>query len=126
MLFFQRTGISCGGIISPGLMAMELDNFPGLAVSLGAALITWLLLALAMRAWGVFGRQRLALALALALAIKMLLSFWGLAPSLWLGWVVPGLMGADFQRQDFVPTISGAVGVAVAAAMGSEILFRLF
>ena len=125
MLFFQRTGLSCGGIISPGLLAMELDNLPGLAVSLGAALATWLLLALAGRYWGLFGRQRLALALALALVIKIALSSLGLAPSLWLGWVVPGLMGADFQRQGFVPTISGAFCVAVAAAMSAGILFAI-
>ena len=125
MLFFQRTGLSCGGIISPGLIAMDLGNTPGLAVSLGAALLTWLLLALAVRAWGVYGRQRLALALALALVIKIALSLFQIGPSLWLGWVVPGLMGADFQRQGFVPTISGAFCVAVAAAMSSGIVFAI-
>ncbi|MGD8562372.1 MAG: poly-gamma-glutamate biosynthesis protein PgsC/CapC [Desulfarculaceae bacterium] len=126
MLFFQRTGISCGGIISPGLMAMEMDNPLGLVVSLAAALLTWGLLTGAVRVWGVFGRQRVALAMALALVIKIILSMFYPVPSLWLGWVVPGLMGADFQRQGFIPTISGAVCAAVAAAMCAGLLFSLF
>jgi poly-gamma-glutamate biosynthesis protein PgsC/CapC len=126
MLFFQRTGISCGGIISPGLMAMEMDNPLGLAVSLAAALLTWGLLAWTVRVWGVFGRQRVAMAMAMALVIKIILSIFYPVPSPWLGWVVPGLMGADFQRQGFIPTISGAVCAAVAAAMSAGLLFSLF
>jgi poly-gamma-glutamate biosynthesis protein PgsC/CapC len=126
MLFFQRTGLSCGGIITPGLIAMEMDNPLGLAFALGAALVTWILLAGVVRLLGIFGRQRLAAAMALALVVKILLSFFPASPSLWLGWVVPGLMGADFQRQGFVSTFAGALGAGVAAAMIVRLLSAVF
>lgn len=126
MLFFQRTGLSCGGIISPGLIAMEMDNPLGLAASLAAALLTWGLLSWAVRILGLFGRQRVAAAMVLALAIKMLVSAFYPMQSLWLGWVIPGLMGADFQRQGFVPTVAGAFCTGAAAAMSAVLLFSLF
>lgn len=126
MLFFQRTGLSCGGIISPGLIAMEMDNPLGLAASLAAALLTWGLLAWAVRIWGPFGRQRVAAAMVLALAIKMLVSAFYPIQSLWLGWVIPGLLGADFQRQGFMPTVAGALCAGAAAAISAGLLLSLF
>ena len=37
--------------------------------------------------------------------------------SLWLGWVVPGLIGADMQRQGPVSTLTAVVSVSIATIM---------
>lgn len=52
---------------------------------------------------------------------QQLVSVWG-ETSLWLGWVVPGLIGADVQRQDVIPTLTGVVSVSIATAMAVQLL----
>jgi poly-gamma-glutamate biosynthesis protein PgsC/CapC len=117
MFYHQRTGWACGGIITPGVVAMYIGDPLKLAVSLAAGLATWLLLELLVRFSGVYGRQRLAAALLIALALRYpLVPLWGEA-SLWLGWVVPGLIGADMQRQGAPATLAAIVSVSLAAAM---------
>jgi hypothetical protein len=48
-------------------------------------------------------------------------SVWG-ETSLWLGWVVPGLIGADIQRQGVQTTLIAVVAVSVATAMSVQLL----
>jgi hypothetical protein len=117
MVYYHRTGWACGGIITPGVAAMYIGDPLKLAVSLAAGLATWLLLELLVRLSGIFGRQRLAAALLIALALRYpLVPLWGEA-SLWLGWVVPGLIGADMQRQGAPATLAAIVSVSLATAM---------
>lgn len=117
MLFYRQTGWSSGGIITPGVIAMYAPDPARIGVALLGGLVTWLLLEALVRATGVYGRQRLAAAMLIALALRYpLVAVLG-ESSLWLGWVVPGLVGADMQRQGIVPTLAGAVSVSIAAAL---------
>ena len=122
MLFYQRTGWACGGIITPGVIAMYAPDPGRIGVALLGGLVTWLLLEALVRVTGVYGRQRLAAAMLIALALRYpLVTLWGEA-SLWLGWVVPGLIGADMQRQGVVTTLAGALSVSIAAASAVYLL----
>jgi poly-gamma-glutamate biosynthesis protein PgsC/CapC len=122
MFYYQRTGWACGGIITPGIVAIYIANPDKLAVSLAAGLVTWMLLELLVRQFSLYGRQRLASAMLIALALRYpLVSVLG-ESSLWLGWVVPGLVGADIQRQGLVPTLTAVVAVSVVTAMAVQIL----
>jgi poly-gamma-glutamate biosynthesis protein PgsC/CapC len=122
MFYYQRTGWACGGIITPGIVAIYVANPDKLAVSLAAGLVTWMLLELLVRQFSLYGRQRLASAMLIALALRYpLVSVLG-ESSLWLGWVVPGLVGADIQRQGLVPTLTAVVAVSVVTAMAVQIL----
>ena len=122
MLYYHKTGWACGGIITPGVIAMYIGDPWKVAVSLAAGLATWILLELLVRFSGVYGRQRLAAAMLIALALRYpLASVWG-ESSLWLGWVVPGLIGADMQRQGVVTTLTAVVAVSIAAAMSVQLL----
>jgi poly-gamma-glutamate biosynthesis protein PgsC/CapC len=122
MLYYHKTGWACGGIITPGVIAMYIGDPWKVAVSLAAGLATWILLELLVRFSGVYGRQRLAAAMLIALALRYpLVSIWG-ESSLWLGWVVPGLIGADMQRQGLVTTLTAVVAVSIAAAMSVQLL----
>ena len=122
MLYYHKTGWACGGIITPGVIAMYIGDPWKVAVSLAAGLATWILLELLVRFSGVYGRQRLAAAMLIALTLRYpLVSIWG-ESSLWLGWVVPGLIGADMQRQGVVTTLTAVVAVSIAAAMSVQLL----
>ena len=58
----------------------------------------------------------------IALALRYpLVSLWG-ETSLWLGWVVPGLIGADIQRQGLNTTLTAVVSVSIATVMGVGLL----
>ena len=122
MLYYHRTGWACGGIITPGVVAMYIGDPAKVGISLLAGLVTWGLLELLVRFTSVYGRQRLAAALLIALALRYpLVSVWG-ESSLWLGWVVPGLVGADLQRQGALPTLSAVVSVSTATALAVFLL----
>ena len=75
-----------------------------------------------VRLFSLYGRQRLAAAMLIALALRYpLVSVWG-ETSLWLGWVVPGLIGADIQRQGLAVTLAAVVAVSIATAMSVQLL----
>jgi len=122
MFYYHRTGWACGGIITPGIIAMYITAPDKLAVSLAAGLLTWVLLELLVRRFSLYGRQRLASAMLIALALRYpMVSALGEA-SLWLGWVVPGLLGADIQRQGPLPTLTAVVAVSLVTAMAVQLV----
>lgn len=122
MFYYHKTGFACGGIITPGVIAMYIDDPWKVAISILAGLLTWVLLALLVRFTSLYGRQRLAAAMLIALALRYpLVSVYG-ETSLWLGWVVPGLIGADIERQGLLTTTSAVVAVSIVTAMCIQLL----
>jgi poly-gamma-glutamate biosynthesis protein PgsC/CapC len=122
MFYYHRTGWACGGIITPGIIAIYIGAPARVAVAMAAGLLTWVLLELLVRRFSLYGRQRLASAMLIALALRYpLVPVLGEA-SLWLGWVVPGLIGADTQRQGLLTTLTAVVAVSVATAMAVQLL----
>lgn len=122
MFYYQKTGWASGGIITPGVVAIYIYDPWKIAVSLAAGVLTWLILEGLVRVINIYGRQRLAAALLIALALRYpLVPVWG-ESSLWLGWVVPGLVGADMQRQGGLPTLTGVVTLSIVTAMAVHLL----
>jgi poly-gamma-glutamate biosynthesis protein PgsC/CapC len=122
MLYYHKTGWACGGIITPGVIAIYIGDPDKVLVSMTAGLATWIVLKTLVRFSGIYGRQRLAAAMLIALALRYpLVSVWG-ETSLWLGWVVPGLIGADMQRQGVAITLAAVVAVSVVTAMSVQLL----
>ncbi len=122
----RRTGWGCGGIITPGLLALYAADLPrGLfALVFGAALTP--LLGFVSRPLRLYGRERLAAAMLLALCLRSLLPPLHLpVDAHWIGWVVPGLIAADGQRQGLPMTLSGAVACACAAAFAAAVIESL-
>ncbi len=123
MYLFSKTGYSPGGIITPGLLAMDLNSPARLGSTFACAALTAVLLALAVRAWGLYGRQKTAMAMLIALCIKGLLALlFPFAPH-WTGWIIPGLIGADMERQGALPTTAASFAAAFAASMAATLLF---
>ena len=122
MFYYHKTGWACGGIITPGVIAMYIGDPYKVGVSIAAGLLTWIILDRLVHFFGLYGRQRLAAAMLIALALRYpLVSVLGEA-SLWLGWVVPGLIGADIQRQGVLTTLTAVVAVSVVTAMSVQLL----
>ena len=126
MFYFRQTGESPGGIITPGLVAMRFSNPQALCLSLGTALLLGVALRLFFRRFPVYGRQRVAFAMLCALAVRLALpGEWGGEGFPWLGWVVPGLVAADVERQGIAATFSGLASVSVAASWGASLVLAI-
>ena len=122
LVYTHRTGWGCGGILTPGLLALHASQPSRLAAALGIGVLLALPLALGVRRFGLYGRERLGAALLLALAVRALVEVRFPLGSLWLGWVVPGLVAAEVQRQGVLPTLAGACSAGAAAALAARLL----
>ncbi|HPD97342.1 MAG TPA: poly-gamma-glutamate biosynthesis protein PgsC/CapC [Synergistales bacterium] len=112
MVFFQRTGFSAGGIISPGILALNMSSFYPLVWTVVSSLFVFFLLEICVRFPGLYGRQRVATALLLAALLRLAAGDFLPFDPVWLGWVIPGLVAADVQRQGILPTFSGLIAVS--------------
>lgn len=121
LLWSRRTGWSCGGIITPSLLALHLGDITECiaAVVLGV-LLTPLLAGLKNR-FCLYGRERVGVSMLLALAARAALSSYFPVPPTF-GWVVPGLIAADSERQGVVMTLTSAVCVTFAAHFTVKLL----
>lgn len=122
MFFYSRTGWACGGIITPGLMAISAGNLPAVGYSLIAGAGIAIILDLLVRSFALYGRQRIAVAMVLAIAIRMATLELFPEADLWIGWVIPALIASDIQRQGFLRTLSAVVSVTLVTLMIFEVL----
>lgn len=117
MVFYWRTGISCGGIITPGVIALSLNQPLRLLYALALSILVWLVLELLSRVITLYGRQRIALAMFIALVCRILIGEMVDLSPVMLGWAVPGLMAADFQRQGVCLTLSAVLSNSIIAGI---------
>ena len=123
LVWTRRTGWGCGGLITPGLLAVYAGDpwRAAVAVCFGALLTP--VLVLLSRRFRLYGRERLGVAMLLALVVRSLLPLFSLpVDSHWVGWVVPGLIAADANRQGLGMTICSAIACAVATTFAVGLL----
>jgi hypothetical protein len=121
LFWSRRIGFGVGGIITPGLLALYLETplRPLLCLALGALLSP--LLAVLSRVFDLYGRERTGAAMLLSLSAGALLSLFFPAQVFWVGYVIPGLIAADCERQGVI-TVSGAAASALAAFFAATLL----
>lgn len=121
LIWSRRTGWSCGGLITPGLLALHAAE----PHRVGSALLLGVLLAaplgLLTRTLGLYGRERIGASMLLALSVRLALAPL-VPPSLGIGWVVPGLVAADAERQGATMTLCGALSCTIAAVLAAGLL----
>lgn len=122
MLYYGRTGWSCGGIITPGLLALNAASPHALLFSFASSIIVAFLLEIMVRLFPIYGRQRIATAMVIAILLRIVTLEFFPEASLWIGWVIPALIAADIQKQGFFRTLSGAVSVTVVSLMTMEVI----
>ncbi|EHL67244.1 poly-gamma-glutamate biosynthesis protein PgsC/CapC [Cloacibacillus evryensis] len=120
MLYEARVGCSCGGLITPGAVALAMRDPERIAAGILIALAVWALLRLCERGFGLCGRRRTGTAMLLALAARA--SMGQISPDpLWLGWVVPGLIASDMRRSGIPETLLSLTIVSTATASAAEL-----
>ena len=113
-LFLTETlGVTAGGIIVPGYIAMNLDSPERLVITFGISIITFLLIKLLSKFMMVYGKRRLVLALLigfllgyLARSENMITAGLGTTDFIVIGNIIPGLIANWMDRQGVLRTIS--------------------
>jgi predicted membrane-bound spermidine synthase len=125
MAVYARTGLACGGIVTPGLLALQASGPGPVMMTLFWGLLLLPLQEGAVRMAGLYGRQRLAFALLTAALLRGLLLQADLLPGALVagyGWLLPGLVAADMQRQGVVPTALALTAVTALTILAGGLL----
>lgn len=128
LIFSELTGFAPGGLVVPGYFAVYLDQPWRPLATLAVAFLTLGLYRLAGNYLILFGRRRFVF---MILAGVVLAQLWNLllpgslAEPISLrviGWVVPGLLASNLERQKILPTLASLIFVSVLTFF----LVRLF
>lgn len=130
LLAYEAFGLSAGGLVVPGYIALQLGAPERLAGVFLVALVTWGILKLVSRFAFVFGRRQLVLSVLigclLSIASRNLLDFEiGLSTiELYaVGWVVPGLIANWFSKQGVLSTVCTLLISAVLVRFAVILVF---
>ena len=113
-LFLTETlGVTAGGIIVPGYIAMNLENPERLVITFGISIITFLLIKLLSQYIMVYGKRRLVLALLIGFLLgylsrseNIITVGLGTTDFMVIGNIIPGLIANWMDRQGVLRTIS--------------------
>lgn len=128
LIFSELTGFSPGGLIVPGYFAIYLNQPWRSLATLAVAFLTVGLYRLACKYLILFGRRRFVF---MILTGVVLAQAWSLLwPRLFsepislrvIGWVIPGLLASNLERQKILPTLASLIIVSVLTFF----LVRLF
>lgn len=128
LLYTEVTGIYPGGIIVPAFLALTLDQPVRALAAVGIACLSVAVYRAAARHLILFGRRRFVAMILLGGLWAQV--WWLVAPSLFpapasarvLGWVVPGLLANNLERQKFFPTLASLVTVTVVTYFLTNVL----
>ena len=113
-LFLTETlGVTAGGIIVPGYIAMNLESPQRLIITFGISIITFLIIKLLSKFIMVYGKRRLVLALLIGFLLgylsrseNMITAGLGTTEFMVIGNIIPGLIANWMDRQGVLRTIS--------------------
>ena len=116
-LFLTETlGVTAGGIIVPGYIAMNLESPERLVITFGVSIITFLLVKLLSQYIMVYGKRRLVLALLIGFLLgylsrseNLITTRLGTTDFIVIGNIIPGLIANWMDRQGVLRTISTVI-----------------
>jgi len=131
LLYTELTDITPGGIVVPAYLALHLDHPLRILTTVAAAALSLLAFRFLRRRMLLFGRRRFVLLLLigslLSQAISLLLPRLGADPLEFrvIGWVIPGLLANNLERQRFLPTMASLGTVIILTAAAARVLRAL-
>jgi len=129
--FYEFTGLVAGGLVVPGYFALYWRQPAMMGTSVVVALMTWGFMKLIARVTILYGRRRFTLAVLVGFscqwAMEGLLSGVDIADTRIdaIGYVIPGLLANEMERQGISRTILGLVIVSAGVRICLALLGRL-
>jgi len=128
LLYVSITGLYPGGIIVPGYLVLFIDQPARIAGSLIVAILTLLCFKLASQYLIIFGRRKFVFMVLTGgiwtlVWLRMLPMLFPLSLEFRvIGWVIPGLIANNFEKQGVVVTTASLVTVTVATYVVGRLL----
>ncbi len=117
--FYERFGLSAGGFVVPGYIALQFNNPLLLGGTLIVSLLTWLLVKGASRYAILYGRRRFILMVLTGFAwqwgFRLLMVRTGsfVEDGDVFGYIIPGLIANEMERQGIAPTLTALLVISV-------------
>jgi poly-gamma-glutamate biosynthesis protein PgsC/CapC len=132
LLFTELTGIYPGGIIVPAFLALSLDHPVRALATVGVACLSLCVYRLLARYFILFGKRRFVLILLIGGLLSQLLAL--SMPELLaapvefrvIGFIIPGLLANNLERQRFLPTLASLVTVTAVTYFLAGFIRMLF
>jgi len=128
-IFFELTGLTAGGIIVPGYIALYADNPLAILVTIFASLMAFLLVKFLSGYMIIFGRRRFLLMILTGFLIRILLDYLRFSyveqtfDLQVIGYIIPGLIANEFARQGILKTIMAMTIVSIVVYLLLQIIF---
>ena len=119
IVFLELTQISPGGVIVPGYIALLLDDPWRVAATVGLNLLTWGAVRLLSEHVILFGRRRFAVFIVVSFLLRWLFGLVSaeaelpISAAVVIGYLVPGILAHEIDRQGAVKTLASMLLVAV-------------
>jgi poly-gamma-glutamate biosynthesis protein PgsC/CapC len=119
VLYVELFGIYPGGIIVPAYIALFLDQPLRVLVTVSIAILCIFLYRILSRFLILFGKRRFVAFIFLFSVLAQIWSliFPGLFPESFglraIGWLIPGLLANNLEKQRFLPTLGSLITVSV-------------
>ena len=121
LLFTELTGLSAG-LIVPGYLALSLHSPLRLVYTLLISAAAMAICRLLSQAVILYGRRRYFVFLAVGMLAKLALGMSGSGAIGTIGYLIPGLLGRDMERQGILKTLASATIVTVFIVLGGMVL----
>jgi poly-gamma-glutamate biosynthesis protein PgsC/CapC len=121
--FYEWIGLSPGGLVVPGYIALAWDRPLSVALTLLLALLVYVSVEGLSRFTILYGRRRFLLMLLAGFAGKWLLAEASLRTGFFpvetdtLGYIIPGLIANEMARQGIAPTVGALIAVSTAVRL---------
>ncbi len=123
LLFSESFGITAGGMVVPGYIALQLSHPLALFLTLSAGLLTFILVRTFSSTVVVYGRRRVVLMILVGYLIGILFRYlfgvWAGGPVEYqvLGFIIPGLIAMWLDRQGILETYSSLIVASVVVRL---------
>lgn len=132
LLFIAFTGFYPGGIIVPSYLILFIDQPLRLFGTLIISIIAWGLYRLASRYTIMYGKRRFVFIILTGAFLAFILSY--ILPRFFpetaelkvIGWIIPGLLANQLEKQGFVITISSLSIVMFILFLVSKLFYFFF
>jgi len=110
-IYFELAGLSPGGIVVPGYLALFFDQPARIGITLAVAFLAYYILRLLSNYMILYGRRRFLTAILLGFLLKWVLESVIIQMPIsgielqTIGYIIPGLIANEMKRQGFFPTL---------------------
>ncbi|MFQ5904212.1 MAG: poly-gamma-glutamate biosynthesis protein PgsC [Candidatus Binatia bacterium] len=122
LIFYELVGLSPGGMIVPGYIALFLDQPERLLGTAVISILTWLIMRYLSKYLILFSRRRFVLTVLVGFILArvsevFILGLIGTLELRTIGYVIPGLIANDMEQQGVWPTLGSVVIVSILAGL---------